>query len=262
MFDLFNSRPADVKGIRNAMLQFIKEQLQKVEGGEGANIRSLHLYIFSKPAEKHLYESAIFLEEGDRFKVEEIERIAEDYAIALPTGWEFEYTFIDSPPAEAARSKEVDVALFVSTQSKPLIYKKGSASVKVLNGEAEKAEYQLDSAQGKINIGRDKKARMADGFFRENTIAFPGESTNESNRSISRQHAHIEWDASAGSFYIFADEGGIPPMNKTKVRRADGTLEKIQTIEIGHRLQPGDQVMLGESAVLEFSAPQNGQNIT
>ena len=102
-------------------------------------------------------------------------------------------------------------------------------------------------------MGREKKTQTADGFFRENTICFLGESKEASNRSVSRQHAHIEWDAHSGCFVVYADEGGIPPLNKTKVRKADGTVEKIQTIEIGHRLDEGDQVMLGESAILEFT---------
>ena len=63
----------------------------------------------------------------------------------------------------------------------------------------------------------------------------------------------IEWDAEAGAFYIFADAGGIPPHNKMKVRTEGETPVKLQATQIGHRLQKGDQIVLGESAVLEFS---------
>ncbi len=38
-----------------------------------------------------------------------------------------------------------------------------------------------------------------------------------------------------------------------KVRDAEGNIIKIQTTEIGHHLDEGDQIMLGESAVLEFT---------
>ncbi len=41
MFNLFKNRPKDIKGIRYGLLQFIKEQLQKAEGGEGGNIKTL-----------------------------------------------------------------------------------------------------------------------------------------------------------------------------------------------------------------------------
>ena len=95
--------------------------------------------------------------------------------------------------------------------------------------------------------------RTPDGFFRENVIAFPATSSNESNKFVSRQHAHIEWDNDSGSFLLFADEGGIPPRNKVKLRSENGELEKLQTMEIGHQLREGDQIILGDSAVLEFS---------
>ena len=86
--------------------------------------------------------------------------------------------------------------------------------------------------------------------MRRNAIAFK---PSEANRSVSRQHAHIEWNADSGSFLVFADEGGIPPNNKMKVRTPEGALIKMQAIEVGHRLQQGDQIILGDSAVLEFS---------
>jgi pSer/pThr/pTyr-binding forkhead associated (FHA) protein len=122
-----------------------------------------------------------------------------------------------------------------------------------MNGEAENEVYNIASTDPKVTIGRERKVQTADGFFRENIIAFPSESTVESNRSVSRQHAHIEWDANNGVFCLFADEGGIPPLNKMKVRDAEGNVVKIQTTEIGHQLKQGDQIMLGESAVLEFT---------
>jgi hypothetical protein len=41
------------------------------------------------------------------------------------------------------------------------------------------------------------------------------------------------------------------------VRSEGGEPIKIQTTEIGYRLQEGDQVILGESAALEFSYHAN-----
>ena len=84
-------------------------------------------------------------------------------------------------------------------------------------------------------------------------------SENESNRSISRQHAHIEWSSETGAYNLFADEGGVPPFNKTKVKASGGRAIKLQTTEIGHRLEEGDQIVIGESALLEFTyeLPEN-----
>jgi hypothetical protein len=123
----------------------------------------------------------------------------------------------------------------------------------VLNGEAEKEEYKITSESGKINIGREKKVQTADGFFRINTIAFPATSENSANQYVSRQHAHIAFDSDSGLFLLYADEGGLPPRNKIKVRSNEGTPVKLQTAGIGHQLLEGDQIILGETALLEFS---------
>ena len=253
MFDLFKNRPKDVKEIRNAILQFIKEQLQKTEGGEGSSITGLYLFVQCSAEERYLYEAALFYETPDKFKLESVQKIADDYAIALPASWIMEISFSDELPVETIRAKTVDVALLVSTFKNPIVHKDATAYINVLNGEAEKEKYTISSSRGKINIGRGATVQTADGFFRKNTIVFKDSESNEMNRAVSRQHAHIEYDPAIGSFFLFADEGGVPPNNKIKVRETDGATVKLMTTQIGHRLQEGDQVILGESAVLEFT---------
>lgn len=256
MFDFFKKQkeesPKDVKGIRDSLLQFIKEQLQKAEGGEGGNIRGLYLFIDCNDAEKHLYEAAVYIEDEDRFK-EEVQKIADDFAIDLPANWVMEISFTNEIPPQSIKAAAIDVALIISSGKKPAAYKKATAYIRVLNGEAEKEIYPISSDSGKTTIGREKKVQTSDSFYRINTIAFPADSSNESNRFVSRQHAHIEWDGETGAFLLFADEGGVPPRNKVKVRSADGAIVKLQTIHFGHQLQEGDQIILGDSALLEFS---------
>jgi hypothetical protein len=244
--------PKDVKALRNTILEFIKEQLKKHESGEGANIRGLQLYIICPENEKHLYESAVYLEEQDRFKEDEIQKIADDFAIALPEMWTLQIFFAEEAPPETVKADKADVALFISTKKKPAIHKEETASIKILIGEAEKEVYTITSSGGKINIGRESKVQTADGYYRENFISFPGKSSNRSNKSISRQHAHIEWNEDASAFFLYADEGGVPPMNKIKVRTEEGNLVRLLTTQIGHHLKEGDQIILGESALLEF----------
>lgn len=257
MMDLFKQktehRPQDVKMIRDSLLRFIKEQLGKVEGGEGGNIKGLHLFIACTGAEKHLYESAVYAEEEYRFKREEIQKIADDFAIKLPPDWSMEISFLDVIPPEAIKVPNLDAGLFIQTKKRS-IQKTATAYLTVLNGEAEKERYAIRSTDGKINIGREKKVQGGDGFFRINTVAFPGTSNHESNRFVSREHAHIQFDNDTGHFLLFADEGGVPPRNKVKVRSVkEATPVKLFSTQIGHTLQEGDQIMLGESAILEFS---------
>lgn len=256
MFDLFkrkdNKAPQDVKSLRDTLLRMVKEQLQKSEGGEGRLIKGIHLFIKADVAEKHLYEAAVYLEEKDKFK-EEIQRIADDFALDLPENWVMEISFSEDFPQESVKSDTVDAAIFIRTRDHN-IQRSASACIRVLNGEAEKEEYIITSSDGKVNIGRESKVQVNDGFFRLNQIAFPGNSANESNKFISRQHAHVEWNNDDACFILYADEGGVPPGNKIKIKSVGNVnLIKLHSTNIGHKLNEGDQIILGESAVLEFS---------
>ncbi|HVW96254.1 MAG TPA: hypothetical protein VHA56_09845 [Mucilaginibacter sp.] len=256
MFDLFKRKEnkgfQDVKTLRDSLLHFVKEQLQKSEGGEGRHIKGIHIFIDASAAEKHLYEGAVYFEDRERFR-EEIQRIADDFALDLPENWQLEISFSNEFPPDSIISSSIAAAIFIRTREHN-IQRSGSACVRILNGEAEKPEYEISSSDGTINIGRESRVQVSDGFFRLNQIAFPGDSDNESNRYISRQHAHIEWNNEEGCFIIYADEGGVPPGNKIKIKSpGNENLIKLHSTHIGHKLNEGDQVILGQSAVFEFS---------
>jgi len=260
IFDIFKKTtdsPADVKGIREAFLRFIKEELQKSEGGEGRNIKGLHLFIACADAEKHLYESALYVEDSQLFK-NEIQKIADDFALDLPASWTMETTFVEELPTDSLKIPDLNAALFIQTP-KHSIQKTVIGYIRILSAEAEQKEYVLMPGTNKITIGREKKAQVEGGFFRINTIAFPSESTDDCNKFISRQHAHIEWDADTNCYMLFADEGGVPPSNKVKIKSAGNENPiKLNSTQIGHRLQEGDQIVLGESAILQFSYLEQG----
>lgn len=257
MFDLFKKNtqdsPNDVKTVRDALLQFIKEQLKKAEGGEGANIKGLQLFIACSPEERHMYEAAVYFGEEDRFQKEEVQRIADDYAIELPDVWTLDVSFVENLPAEAMKIPGLEAALFIATR-KNAVQRTAMAYIKVRMGEAEKPIYTITSNSGKVYIGREKRVQTADGFYRENSIAFVEGSSNPANRFVSRQHAHIEFDNESGNFLLFADEGGVPPRNKVKVKQPhEANPVKLYTTTFAHALQEGDQILLGDSALLEFS---------
>jgi hypothetical protein len=254
MFDFLKSKgtpPSDVKEIRQQLLLFIKEQLRKAEGGEGASIKGLQLFI-DAGAEAHLYEAAVYYNEPNRFAREEVQRIADDYAIDLPEGWNLDIVFTGELPTGAAKAPNMPAALGIVTRHHSAVQTPETAMLRVLNGEAEQEIYEITPASGRVCIGRDKKAQADDGFLRENDIAFPSNSKNEGNKYVSRQHAHIEWDKHNRCFCLYADEGGIPPRNKVKVQRENGATIRLQTTEIGHKLEPGDKIVLGTSVLLEF----------
>ena len=258
MTEIFSKQTRDVKTTRNELITFIKEQLQTAEGGEGTGIMGLKLFVSCSPANQYIYEAALYSDHISKFQQDELQRIADDYDIALPQGWKFEVAFNEENiPREAHSSDSGDTALLIITKKNAGIRKPTQASIHALNGKTEKEVYEISSKDKKINIGRGSHAQTADGFFRKNFIAFKEDETITANRSVSRQHAHIEWDEKESCFCLYADEGGIPPYNKMKVRTTDGMIIKIQSLEIGHKLMNGDQVIVGEEAVLEFTTAAN-----
>ncbi len=255
MFDFHKQKKnpvqPDVKTIRHLLLNFIKDHLQRWEG-EGSFIKGMQLFL-APEQDKHVYEAVVYFHEPGKFQHEEVQKIADDYAIELPPAWTMDIFFNEQLPEEAVKSKELPVALHIVTNRKPTINKPTSAKLTVLKGEAENETYKINAKDGKICIGRDRETQTSEGFFRLNKVAFPGNSNDPANKYISRQHAHIEWNAEAGCFFLFADEGGLPPRNKVKVRKGDGELIKLQALQIGHPLGENDQIIIGEMALLQFN---------
>jgi hypothetical protein len=259
IFDQQKKGGADAKSIRDDLIYAIRTRLAGFQGSEGKGLRGLHLYLVPPAAQRAEYEAAVHLGEPGRFQ-KEVERIAADYDLSLPARWEITIEFREALPEEAAPIDGHPAGLWISTQgaAAPAVR---TALVRVLHGEAEQAEYKLDAGTDRITIGREKTVPLPNGFMRENVIAFRGDSSEEANRSVSRQHAHIRYDAGLGQFLLFADAGGLPPQNKTKVkRRGEEGAIKLQSAEIPHLLRDGDQIILGNAALLQFSTGQSHAN--
>jgi len=265
MFNLFkknkDQQPMDVKILREEILHFVKEELQKLEGGEGRNVESIQLYAVPPAEERHLYEAALYLSEPALLK-QEIQRISDNFVVDLPLQWILETGLKESFPLGAAlyRSLPLGFSLKMKTAAevKPVAElpekRSRTARIQVLNGQAEREEYLLEAGDGRINLGREKHVPMSNGSVRINDIAFPGDADHSGNRFVSRQHAHLEWDEGRNGFMLFADEGGIPPGNKTKIKtlKSEDQL-KLNSAEVGYLLEEGDQIILGESVALGFS---------
>lgn len=261
MFDFFKNskdknKELDVKELRDLMLQGIKEALQYLDGGEGGHISSIQLYAFPQVEELFKYEAALYSAKPGQFK-DEVQRIADNYAIDLPADWKMELLFVAAIPAGTVALKGLNAALRMNNDlpAAAVLYSSPIA-LTVLHGKAEQEVYIFEPGCQRIYIGREKDVHLPDGSMRRNTIAFFSDA-HESNKYISRLHAHIEWDVKSAAFMLYADAGGVPPANKTKVRSAnDETLNKLNSTQVGYLLKAGDQIILGESALLGFQFNQ------
>jgi hypothetical protein len=257
MFNFFNKKQepeeVNVKMVREQILSFIKEELQRLDGGEGSNVSHMQLYL-SPASHRFIYETAVYNNEPGKFK-NEIQRLADNFALELPANWKLDLLFVDELPHNGISNEELNIVLVFGRGRAASINRpsSGKARISLSWGTAEQQEYELRAAPGRYNIGRESKVQASDGTFRTNTIAFPAELAEE-NKFISRQHAHIEWDQETETFKLYADEGGVPPANKTKIRSAaDESVQKLNSTHIGYPLTHGDEVILGDVVIMQFS---------
>ena len=114
--------------------------------------------------------------------------------------------------------------------------------VAVIHGTAEHRTYAFASVR--VDFGRGEEVRSGqNGLIRTNHVAFL-ETPAEINRTVSRQHAHIAYDQQSGEFRLH-DDGSV---HGTRVVRKGRTVP-VPFGTRGVRLQPGDDIVLGEARV-------------
>jgi FHA domain-containing protein len=119
----------------------------------------------------------------------------------------------------------------------------------VVQGVAEHRSYAF--ASRRIELGRGAEVRdRRNMLIRTNHVAFSDAAT-PTNRSVSRQHAHIEHDPSANLFRLH-DDGSV---HGTSVVRNGRTLP-VPCGARGVKLRPGDDIVLGEARLrVKFESP-------
>jgi pSer/pThr/pTyr-binding forkhead associated (FHA) protein len=120
----------------------------------------------------------------------------------------------------------------------------------VREGTANVTEIRLSKAR--TNIGRVVDVVRSEGLFRRNDLAFAEDT--EVNRSVSREHAHIQFDKAAGEYRLFNDRWyplGGRDCGTWIVR--DGMSQEVHRNARGTKLEPGDEIHFG-LAVVVFEA--------
>jgi hypothetical protein len=126
--------------------------------------------------------------------------------------------------------------------------KKPVGRLVVVEGDANAREIRLEKAR--TNIGRVVDVYRAEGIFRRNDLAFEAET--EINRSVSREHAHIQYDRASGEYRLFNDrwyERGPTGDCATWIVR-DGMSQEVHRTSRGTRLEDGDEIRFGKAVVM------------
>ena len=99
------------------------------------------------------------------------------------------------------------------------------------------------------NIGRVVDVYRSGGMFRRNDLAFAEDT--EINRSVSREHAHIQFDRATGEYRLFNDRWyarGHGECGTWIVR--DGMSQEVHRDSRGTKLEPGDEIHFGRAVVV------------
>jgi FHA domain len=127
--------------------------------------------------------------------------------------------------------------------SKP-VAPSGKARFTVLYGDAAQPSYEIE--KGRIHLGRlpevlDERRRPV----RRNDVVFV-ESAEKPNSTVSRAHAHIDYDPATGEFRLFDDGSSYG----TSVVH-DGRVANVPPAGgRGVRIRSGDEIYLGQARVL------------
>jgi hypothetical protein len=127
-----------------------------------------------------------------------------------------------------------------------------SIAIEVVAGTADQASFAFQLARielGRCGEVRDKHNRV----LRTNHVAFADEDSRP-NQTVSRRHAHVEYQASTGQFRLY-DDGS---------EQGTGLARHGHTITVppgarGVRLEPGDEILLGQARLrVSFETNQRG----
>lgn len=122
-----------------------------------------------------------------------------------------------------------------------------AAKLVVREGSANLMEVSLE--KGRTNIGRVVDVYRAEGLFRRNDLAFVEDT--EINRTVSREHAHIQYDRAAGEYRLFNDRWYPRAQSGecgTWIVR-DGMSQEVHRNARGARLESGDEIHFGRAVV-------------
>ncbi|TAE30676.1 MAG: FHA domain-containing protein [Cytophagales bacterium] len=243
---------------RDVLFRFIVESLSAYTSETESLPTGITLWLRADDkADEDRLNVALYAAQPGHFRAELGRHLANHY-IRLAPDWAFNWRFTADTLPDICAYQQGDLGLQVI---RPETEKPLRALLRTLTGQTVQTSYLLDpNVQTEYRIGRGRMVQTASGRVRTNDIAFIDSSEpdfdpqrGEANLTVSRQHATIRYDAAKRQYRLFADAGGLPANNnKTKILRANDTVDRADLPGIGYLLSPDDQIELGGEAKLLF----------
>lgn len=195
-------------------------------------------------ARRRLYE--IVFSEADAL-AHDIRSILEEARVEIPDHFSVEVTLVDElPAATAGRGFDITYGEKPSSEIAP---QSMSIELTVIDGESESRSYTF--SRKRINLGRladvlDANHRV----IRRNDVAF-ADTPGLPNSTVSRTHAHLEFDDEISQFRLFDDRSSYG----TTVLREGNVIPVPQGASKGVPLLTGDEILLGQVRLRFDRAP-------
>jgi len=158
-----------------------------------------------------------------------------DYVDAAGEGWTAPDVHVDFDRVDGPLPERAPAPAPAPVEEPP-----PSVEIEIAAGEAEKPAYSFQFAR--IDLGRCTYVRDSrNQLVRTNHVAF-ADTDDAVNRTVSRRHAHLDYVAAEQAFRVY-DDGSE---QGTAVSRGGRTIV-VPPGARGVRLQPGDEILLGNA---------------
>lgn len=257
---LFGGRPArEPLEVRRAVLEAVLAQVQPVGGGRRILpfSRVTVSVVTSDAAERRLFKEALMGESGIDA---DLRRGLEKQGASLPAGFAVAVRFVKAPGKGWAPGARFHVAVGADEAgargSAPGSVRPGDPEpgpsiatespmptlvLRVVAGQAKPKS--VSSLGGRLSVGRQATVTDQQGrVVRRNDLAFIGE--DAISRSVSRAHGYVAWLAASKGYRVYDEHSS----HGTQVAR-QGRLIPVPPGRDGLKLQPGDEIHLGQAVV-------------
>jgi hypothetical protein len=229
--------------IRLAVLDAVKEKAHRAGGKIVFPYNLIRLHLLGVPADQAPVFRSAFL---STYFAEELRNGLTRSSYRFPADLAVDVSTTEAMPGPNESWLRVE-ALLEEEKPQTIARFDRLGQLSVVTGRAEPSVLKLEKPW--INIGRTRDAVQANGPTRRNDIAFSEE--DSAGKTVSRQHAHIERDATTGQYRLFNDRVYKGAENCGVYLMRGGSSQAVHRGGHGTLLQPGDEIHLAQ-AVLRF----------
>ena len=230
--------------IRLAVLDAIKAKSHRVSGKNVFPYNLVRIQLLGVPEEQSSAFRSDFL---TNYFSQELKTGLTRSGYRFPSDLRVQILTSPKMPAQGEGWLSVETGMEQEKTAETPLRARRAANLIVMQGTANQPRIAIDKAR--INIGRTIEVYRAAGPSRQNDLAFSED--NETNRTVSREHAHLLYSPKTGEYRIFNDRWYKGEANCGLWIVRDGLSQPVHRGAHGTLLKNGDEIHLG-AAVIRF----------